>query len=120
MPFVFGIIGLVLIVSGVRGTLTAPANPNLIALVRDDVTGNPNYLEWMTAIFIIGAIGYIPQLRTFSRFFMALVVIGLLFANKGFFAAFSAQTGKNATTTPQASQSTGITMPNVLGKLFSF
>lgn len=92
MPIVFGVIGVLLIVAGVRGTLTAPANPNLIGLLKDDLTGQPNYLEWMTAIFIIGAIGYIPQLRTLSRAFMAIVVIGLLFANRGFFVAFSQQT----------------------------
>jgi hypothetical protein len=84
MPFVFGIIGIVLVVSGVRGTTS-----QLTALVKSDFTGTPNYLEWMVAIFLVGAVGYIKELNTISRMFMALVVIGLLWSNKGVFSQFT-------------------------------
>lgn len=85
MPFVFGILGIILIISGVRGTVTG-SNPNLVGLVTADLTGQPNYTEWMVAIFAIGALGYIPQLKGLSRAMMAAVVVGLLLSNKGFFA----------------------------------
>ena len=85
MPLVFGVIGIVLIISGVRGTVTG-SNPNLVSLIKEDFTGQPNYFEWMAAIFLIGALGYIKDLAPISRALMALVIIGLLFSNKGFFA----------------------------------
>ena len=132
MPFVFAIAGIVLVVAGVRGTVTS-TNPNLVTLLKSDLTGSPNYLEWIAAIGIIGAIGYIPALRTFSRLFMGLVVIGLLLANRGFFAQFAAQTTStdanispitidspsitgNAATSPTSTgaPSNNLTLPDVL------
>lgn len=105
MPIVFGVIGIILIVAGVRDTLTG-SNPNLVDLVKADLTGQPNYTEWMVAIFILGAIGYIQELRTLSRLFMAIVVIGLVFSNKGFFAQFAAQTTNSNTTNPSVNVET--------------
>lgn len=90
MPFVFGILGILFIVSGVRGTVTG-SNPNLVGLVKSDLTGQPNYTEWMAAILVLGALGYINQLRSLSRAFMALVIIRLLLDNRGFFAQFEKQ-----------------------------
>lgn len=86
MPFVFAIAGALLIVSGVRGTTS-----QLSKLVVSDFTGQPNYFEWMVAIFLIGAIGYVKQLQTISRMFMVLVLMGLLWQHKGVFAQFTAQ-----------------------------
>jgi hypothetical protein len=85
MPFVFGIIGTLLVVSGVRGTTS-----ELSTLVKSDFTGTPNYLEWMVAIFIIGSLGYVKELSTLSRLFMTAVVISMIFANKGVFPLFTA------------------------------
>jgi hypothetical protein len=111
MPIVFGVIGLVLIITGVRGTVTG-SNPNLVDLVKADLNGKPNYLEWMAVIFVLGALGYIPQLRTLSRLFMALIVIDLFFANKGFFSQFT-QEFSAAGNTPQSVQiqSSGLASP---------
>jgi hypothetical protein len=106
MPFVFGIIGIVLIISGVRGTVVG-SNPSLVSLVKSDLTGQPNYTEWMLAIFIIGAIGYIDELKTISRLFMALVVIGLLWSNKGFFSQLTSESSSSDTTIAEPSQQTG-------------
>lgn len=78
MPFVFGIIGVLLVVSGVRGQTAT-----LATLVKNDFTGQPNYLEWMFAIFIVGAFGYIPKLAPVSRMFMVLIVVGLFLADHG-------------------------------------
>lgn len=106
MPIVFGVIGIVLIVAGIRDTVTG-SNPNIVTLIKGDLTGEPNYIEWMIAIFILGALGYIPSLRTLSRLFMTLVVIGLILSNKGFFAKFTQQT----TTQPSGSASLDIETP---------
>jgi len=83
MPFVFTIAGVLLIVAGVRGQTS-----QLFALVKSDFTGSPNYFEWMVAIFIVGAIGYIQQLATISRMFMFLIMAGLLYKNKQVFSQF--------------------------------
>lgn len=105
MPFVFGIVGLILIVAGLRGTITG-SNPNLVSLVKSDLTGTPNYTEWMAAIFIIGALGYIQSIEKISRALMTLVVLGLLFSNKGFFASLKQQLTSTDTTVPTPSTST--------------
>lgn len=106
MPFVFGIIGVVLVVSGVRGTTS-----QLTALVKSDFTGTPNYLEWMVAIFLVGAVGYIKELHTLSRMFMAIVVIGLLWSNKGVFSQFTS----GIETQQQVPQSFGTALADAYG-----
>lgn len=115
MPFIFGIVGLILIVSGLRGTITG-SNPNLVSLVKSDLTGTPNYTEWMAAIFIIGALGYIQQLEKISRALMTLVVLGLLFSNKGFFASLKTQL---TSTDNNVANPTTATTPNEAAPSFS-
>jgi hypothetical protein len=104
MPFVFGIIGIVLIISGVRGTVT-DTNPNLVSLLKDDFTGSPNFVEWSAAILVVGAIGYIKALEPLSRAFLVLIVIGLIWSNKGFFSKVN-QELQAKTTTPTATTNT--------------
>lgn len=91
MPFVFAIFGVLFIVAGVRGKTS-----DLVTLIKDDFSGQPNYFEWMIAIFLVGAIGYIDQLRTLSRMFLTLLIIGLLFSeyrrNPLIFKQFNQQT----------------------------
>lgn len=76
MPFVFAVLGVVFITAGVRGKTL-----DLIALIKDDFSGQPNYFEWMIAIFLVGAIGYVDELRTISRMFLTLLILGLLFSD---------------------------------------
>ena len=87
MPIVFGFAGIILIISGVRAT-----TPQLMALLKQDFTGTPNYTQWIIAILLVGFIGYIPKMAELSRAFMVLIVIGLFLSNKGFFAQFQQQT----------------------------
>lgn len=86
MPFVFLVVGIVMIVSAVRGT-----SDQLLTLWKGDFTGPNNYLYWMVSILIIGAIGYAPKLRGLSRAFLVLVIIVLFLSNKGFFQKFNLQ-----------------------------
>jgi hypothetical protein len=84
MPILFGLFGIVLIVAGVRGAITN-GNPSLVSLVKDDFTGNDPFWKWMLAILLIGAIGYIPDMRPISRGFMALVIVVFVLDNQGVF-----------------------------------
>lgn len=95
MPFAFIIIGLVCLVSGVRGT-----NSQLGALVKNDFTGSKNFIYWMLSILIIGALGYIKEIQPLSRAFLVLVIIVLFLSNKGVFAQFNKQISAPATPTP--------------------
>lgn len=86
MPFAFIIVGLVLLVSGVRNTTS-----QLTTLVKGDITGTGSYLRWMFAILVIGGLGYIKPIQPISRMFLVLVIIVLFLANGGVFASFNSQ-----------------------------
>lgn len=100
MPFVFIIIGIVFLVSGVRGQ-----SSTLITLVEGDLTGTNNFAYWILSILLIGALGYVEDLRSLSRGFMVLVIVVLVLHESntsgtggGFFtefeSAFTSITGK--------------------------
>jgi hypothetical protein len=92
MPFAFLIIGAVFVVAGVRGT-----NTQLTTLLKGDFTGSNNYIYWMGAILIVGALGYIQALKPLSRAFLVLIVIILILGHKGFFAEFNQQLSSTQT-----------------------
>lgn len=77
MPFVLLIIGMVLLISGVRAT-----QDTLFSLVKGDFTGTDNFIYWLGAILIIGAIGYIPKVKPISTALLVLVIV-VLFLKKG-------------------------------------
>jgi hypothetical protein len=86
MPFAFLIVGLVLVISAVRGT-----SSQLLTLLKGDFTGSNNFTAWMLAILLVGSLGYIKQIQPLSRAFLVLLVIVLLLSNGGFFAKFEQQ-----------------------------
>lgn len=88
MPFVLIAIGAMLAVAGVRGT-----QAELFDLLKGDFTGTPNYISWMVAIMVIGALGYINAIRPISNAFLVLVILVLFISNRGFFAQFNQQLG---------------------------
>lgn len=99
MPFALAIIGVVLLVAGVRNK-----QADLFTLVKGDFTGKNNFVFWMASIFFIGAIGYIPKLKPISTGFIALIIV-VLFLKKGtgFFDRFTEALGMTATTNLQPS-----------------
>lgn len=116
MPFVFAVLGVLFLVAGVRGKTT-----DLVALIKDDFSGQPNYFEWMIAIFLVGAIGYVDQLRTISRMFLTLLILGLLFSdyrkNPAIFQQFTAQETAQPlqqSATPNATQPSTSTLPDLI------
>lgn len=78
------IAGVLLIVSGVKGT-----EVKLGAQLQQDLLGGPNdqsgFLAWLAALLIIGALGYIPALAKPSKYLLILLLVVILFANNGFF-----------------------------------
>lgn len=84
MPFALVTIGLLMIVSGSRDTYAA-FGKELVS----DFTGPGNFTYWIVALGAVGALGYAPQFRTFSRMFMALIVVAMVLRNGGVFDKFS-------------------------------
>jgi hypothetical protein len=103
MPFVLVIVGLFLLIAAIRNQQGA-----LFTLLKNDFTGQQNFIAWFLAIFLIGALGYIPKLKPLSIAFLILVIL-VLFISKdnpsnpgsgGFFQKFLAQIGiKTSTST---------------------
>lgn len=81
MPFLLVVIGMIMIVSALRNT-----HAQMAAQLRGDFIP---FGMWTLAIGSVGAIGYIPELRRFSHYFMALIIIGMIISNRGFFAKLS-------------------------------
>ncbi|MGH7783491.1 MAG: hypothetical protein ACREO5_06600 [Candidatus Binatia bacterium] len=89
MPFVLLIAGLALLISGVNNT-----QGDLYNLIKGDFFGaNRNFIFWFVAIFAIGALGNIKTIKPLSDIFLALVIVVLFLANKGFFAQFTQAIG---------------------------
>ncbi len=106
MPFVLIIIGIVLLTVAVRNT-----QDDLFHLLQGDFTGDNNYIYWVLAILVIGAVGYIPRLKPISTAFLILVVL-VLFLKKGtgFFDSFNAQL-KAGTSGTAATPASRISIP---------
>jgi hypothetical protein len=106
MPFALVTIGLLLIVTGARDTYAAFGTQ-----LQSDFTGQGNFIYWLAALGFIGALGYIQDLRTFSRVFLTLVIISMLLSNQGFFAKLQSALGTakaspaQATVTPSSTTS---------------
>lgn len=83
MPFALLLIGVWLLIAGVRNTAGPASTPGtLFALLHGDFTGSDNFAYWFIAIVLIGAIGYIPKLKSLSTAFLVLVLV-VLFLKKG-------------------------------------
>lgn len=83
MPFALLIIGVWLLIAGIRNTAGPVSQQGtLFNLFHGDFTGSDNFAYWFVAIVLIGAIGYIPRLRSVSVAFLTLVLV-VLFLKKG-------------------------------------
>lgn len=117
MPFALLFAGAILIAAGVNGQTS-----QLFTLVKGDIeggNGEKGYIYWMTAILIIGAIGYVPDFKVLSRAFMALVLVVLFLktgnpvsGSGGFFEQFFGALGINPTSVQAISTSAPSINPN--------
>jgi hypothetical protein len=81
MPIALIFAGSLLLIAAVRDT-----QQDLYALVKKDLIGPNNFIQWMVAIVLIGSIGYIPKLKGFSAALLALVLVAIfLKRGTGFF-----------------------------------
>lgn len=90
MPFALLIIGLLLVVAGFQNT-----HKELGSQIVNDFTGQNNFIYWIAAIGIVGALGYVKALEPFSRMFLALILVSIFLANKGFFNQLNASLTKS-------------------------
>jgi len=94
MPFALLLVGILLVVAAVRNTVTdnsTTGQKGLTTLVKGDFTGQNNFIYWLVAILVIGALGYIDSLKTLSRAFMGLILVALFLTGKNgsnFFSGF--------------------------------
>jgi hypothetical protein len=96
MPYALVIIGLLMIITGINNTYSQFGSQ-----LQNDFSGSKSFIVWILAIGSVGALGYIKDLRTFSHYFMALILISMVLANKGVFQNLQAQVAAGPAT-PQA------------------
>lgn len=85
MPFLIVLVGLILIVTAIRGTTSDFASD----LSQDISSG---FVKWLAAIVVIGALGYVPAFKTPSRYLLGLVALVIfLTSGSGFLAKFVQQ-----------------------------
>lgn len=106
MPFIMLLFGAIMLVVAFRGN-----QAKLGALLKKDFSGEGNFFYWLSALCAIGAVGYVPQLRIFSRLLIGLVMIVLVLATNrngkgGFFDRFTAALGGIKASAPTASENT--------------
>lgn len=58
-----------------------------------DLGGSSGFMIWVVALFIIGAIGYIPAMKGVSRVFLVLILVVVFLSNKGVFAQLTEALG---------------------------
>lgn len=94
MPFVFIVIGIGLVVVAIRGT-----QADAFALLRSEFSGPNSFIKWALAIFILGAVGYIPKIQPVTRALLILVILAIFLKNgNGLFASFNNQVAAAGTT----------------------
>lgn len=98
MAFALVFIGLLLVVTGANNTYQ-----QFGAQLKSDFTGQKSFVLYAAAIGGVGALGYVQELRRFSHYFMALILISLVLSNKGFFQNLT----KALNATPIAPTATG-------------
>lgn len=91
MPIALIIVGAFLLVAAVRWD---KGGSDVWTLIGDDLKGKSvatgrqagNFFAWAAAIILIGAVGYVDELKPVANTMLALVIAVLLLSNNGFFA----------------------------------
>lgn len=87
MPVLLLIVGVMLVIVGLNNKLS-----ELGDLIKEDfspTTNTPSFAVWLLAIFAVGAVGYVKELKPLSNAFLVLVVLAMLLSNRGFFNKFT-------------------------------
>lgn len=99
MPYALILAGIVLIVTGARGTQGC-----LFSYLQNDLTGNDNFTYWLVAVTIVGALGYIPAFQKVSIAFLTLILISLVVSNRSGFSNLVNALASNASSAPGLNQ----------------
>lgn len=92
MPLFILVVAIVLIAAGINNKLG-----DLTTLLKDAFSpddGSTPFQIWIIAIFVVGSLGYVKELKPLANAFLTLVVIGLILAQQskngsgGFFEKF--------------------------------
>lgn len=79
MPLALIAVGLILLISAMRGT-----TGQLFDLLKNDFTGPGNFLIWILVLAAVGSVGYVKDLRPIANAFLVLILlVFILAANKG-------------------------------------
>jgi hypothetical protein len=73
MPFALLFIGILLLVVSIRNQQTP-----FVHLVAGDFTGPGNFIYWVVALVLLGAIGYIPKAKPVSNLLIVLILVVLV------------------------------------------
>lgn len=114
MPFALLVIGLFLLVAGVRGS-----QDSLFTLVQGDFSGNDNFVYWFASIILIGLLGYVPKLKHLSWAFLALILVVLLLSKGGFFGKLTSALGTTQQGQLSAAQQQMAGLQTALGQSLS-
>lgn len=86
MVLFFFLVGLMLVISGIRGT-----NKDLVEVLRDDFTGPNNFVFWVLAMAILAALGSVKSIRPVTQGFLVLVIIVIFLRNDNLITKFVTQ-----------------------------
>jgi hypothetical protein len=112
MGFALLFIGLLMVVTGARGTYAQFGSQ-----IASEFQGNNSFTYQMIALGAIGAAGYIPALQTISRWILAFIVLVIMLGGKGqqsFFGQLQAAL-KQGPTPPNATGTAATSAPGAAG-----
>jgi hypothetical protein len=97
MPFVFLIVGLMILVIGVRGQ-----SNTAIKLLQSEFTGANSFIQWFLAIMILGLVGYYKPIKPLSDGLIGLVILAMILNEQSQNNIFGALEQAFQNTTPSA------------------
>ena len=88
MPIILMFIGIVFILSGVKGTEGDVLNEFKTSLIGNpEVANEPGFWKWAVAMFVIGATGYYKPIRPVTISFLILIFVVLMLNSNSKFAS---------------------------------
>ena len=107
MPFVFAVLGILLLVIAIQGTQV-----QAFTMLKSEFSGSNSFIVFAAAIVILGALAYIKPIRPIMFGMIGLVLLGLILANKGgFFSQLNNALRNPTTPDPTAATGTAATTP---------
>ena len=97
MAFVLIFVGIVLFVVAYNNNQNT-----FVSLLKADVF-TTNFIYWVVAVFLLGALGYITKFKGLSNSFLVLILLVFVIANKGFFQKFNEELAKISSLAGQSS-----------------